>query len=372
MSDISGPASVTEGSVTVTSTSESESEIREGLAEVAPVEDEPEPEPEPEPIPKGISKAASKLGKLGGQAAAEARKAKESAQDAVNEAPVEEPEPEPEPEPEKLGKPRHDPKARMLEATRKEAEAKREAAAAKAEADQARKERDELRARLEPAKPQPKAPEPEGKPQLKDFTTYEEWVEATIEWKAEAKFKERETKAAQETQVKQYMEAIDGFLGKSVTARKEYEKVDPDWYSKLAPDVKDVANRPDIAREMHEPRTADNVIADEIILADKDNPSGAIGPRLMLHLSDHPDEFQRIRALTSSQAVQVEMRILARSLNGAASTATSPRKEASKAPTPIRPVIGGPNVSGDEDLDDDAPLSAYVKRWGKRELASSR
>jgi len=357
MSDLAGPVSVTQGSQTITSTSESIEQIRETM-QPAEVEPEPEEQEERPPVPRKVSKAAAELGKR----SAEARKAKAGADADQSESVSDESE-SPEKDAKPLGKPRDDPRARMLEATRKEAEAKRERDAAKAEAAAARRELEALRA----PKPAEKAAQPTGKPVAANFATYDEFVEALADWKADERFKERDAKAAQQSAVKQFADHIDSELGKALAARKEYEKTDPAFLSKLSDEVRDIANKPSFARDLDEKLIAEHVISDEIIL------SGAAGPRLMLHLSDHPEDLQRIRALLNPTEIQVEMRILAKSLNGAASTAISPRKEVSMAPQPIRPVTGGPHIDGDsDDLDDDAPLSAYVKRWNRRELNSTR
>jgi len=326
--------------------------------------------PPKEPVkeePEDPSKAASTLGKLGGKAAAEKRKAQELAEETnpeeeaipekeVSEKPTEEKE---EKEPEKLGKPRHDPKARMLEATRKEAEAKREAAKAREEAKAAQAERDAIKRELEAAR---KAPEPQetAKPVRSQFTSDEDFVEALTDWKTDQKFKAHEEKLQTETKVKEYAGTIDRILGEAVSARKEYQKTDPDFMDRVSDEVKELALKPSFARDLHEQLTVDHVIADEII------HSGKHGPLLMLRLSDQPDELQRIRALRTPQEVQVEMRLLARSLNGAAPTATAP-KEVSKALPPVRPVAGVPPSVVDEGHTPERAakqgLDEYAKGW---------
>ena len=364
MTDLSGPVSVTEGSQTITSTSDTAEQLRESM--------QPEPEPEPEqddepekpPVPRKVSKAAAELGKRGGEASAEARRAAKEAEeddepDAVAEAERLEKEG-------KLGKPRHDPKARMLAATREAKAAREERDALKAREAAARRELEALKAQTAPKPTQEKPAEPAGKPVASDFPVYEDFIEALADWKAETKFKERETKAAQQAAVREYTDRIDSELGQAISARKEYEKTDPGFLSRISEDVKAIANKPSFARDLDEPLEPKHIVSDEIIL------SKAAGPRLMLHLTDHPEDLQRILALDTPQEIQVEMRLLARTLNGAATTATSPKREVSKAPQPIRPVTGGPHIDGDEEPDDDAPLSAFIKGYSRRELRSTR
>ena len=362
------------GNFRVSSNTESAEEIRGSLGE-----------------PEAISEAAAELGKKGGEASAAKRatEAKEAAKEAKakpaedgDEPDVSDDEPKSDPAANReseatLGKPRHDPKARMLEATRKEAEAKRERDAARADADAARKERDELKAKVEAAKAPAKlaeAPAKDAKPVQDDpnFASYDEFVEALTDWKADQKHKEWEAKAEQTAKVKEYAKGIDEQLGRALAARKEYEKTDPAWFGKISEEVKTLANNPSVARDPEEKLRADHIIADEIILADEKDPSKAVGPRLMLHLTDHPDEFQRLRALHTPTEIQVEMRILARSLNGAVTAGAVPKAQVSKASPPLRPVSGSPHTADRDELDDDAPLSEHVTRWGRREQRSQR
>ena len=128
------------------------------------------------------SKAASELGKLGGKASAkqrarlvqEAREDAGKAEDAGEEAgeaqrgAQEAPEKGLESEKAKedaerpLGKPRDDPRARMLDATRKESEAKRARDAERAEKEQAQAELQKLRSEFDALKRGDKPPERRG------------------------------------------------------------------------------------------------------------------------------------------------------------------------------------------------------------------
>ena len=364
------PTTVEVGNFTVTSTSATEDQIREEMGE-----------------PEAVSKAAAELGKKGGEASAAKRAAEAKEKPEPKEAKPKAEEDEPEPpaeeddEPEsggegvKLGKPRHDPKARMLEATRKEAEAKRERDAAKAEADTARRERDALRAEVEAAKvmarPAEKAPaSTDGEPKEDDFPSYTDYVKAASRYEAQQFWKAEKEKEARDTEHRKSLEDIDRSLKQSSLARKEYAKTDGTWLEKVSEEVKAIANMPSIAVD-REKVGADHIIADEIIIADEKDPSKAIGPRLMLHFTDHPEDLQRIRALRTYQAVQVEMRVLARSLNGAVTAGAAP-KAISKASPPLRPVSGSPNTAESDEMDDDTPLAERVQRWNRRELRSQR
>lgn len=363
MTDLSQPASVTEGGQTITSTSESVEQIRETMQppDPEPEPDEDEGEEERPRVPKKVSKAAAELGKRGGEASAEARRAAKEAEDEEADAVAEAEELE---KAGKLGKARHDPRARMLAATREAKAAKAEREAAKAEAETAKRERDALKAEVErskTAKPTeaPAKTEAPGKPVPASFTTYEEYIEALADYKTEQRFKERDAKAAEEARVKDFAKQIDDGLTKARGFREDFEKTHPDFKASLSDDVKAIANKPSFVRDLHGGLYSDHVISDELIIA------GVAGPPMMVYLSQHPEELQRIRALSVVEEIQLEMRILARTL-GAASTATSPKREVSKAPQPIRPVTGGPHIDDSDEPDENAPLSAFIKRDNAR------
>jgi len=339
-----GFTSVTENGITVTSTSESAEQISEAIAKPAETTDESDT-----PRDK-VSEAASELGKR----SAEARKAKADAEQPgiTSDEPV-----SPGKDDKPLGKPRDDPRARMLEATRKEAEAKRERDSARAEAAAARKELEALRA----PRPAERAVEATpGKPVQADFATYDDWVEAVTDWKAAKAVESYEAKVTERARVEQYSNALESAMSEAVDYRKEYSKQDATWEERISPEVKAVIPKLSIMRDMHDPLESDNVIADELL-----NLRDA-GPRLMLHLSEHPDEFQRIRALRNANEVQVEMRLLARSLNGAVTQATAPRGEVSRAKPPVRPVTGSSHTT-DSIPGDDEPYDAHRSYWNARE-----
>jgi len=106
-----------------------------------------------------------------------------------------------------------------------------------------------------------------------------------------------------------------------------------------------------------------NWIADDLISA----PEHA--PAVLRYLKEHPDEHQRIAALRSPREVTRELARLDRV--EAATAGTSSTREVSKAHPPVRPVTGTPHTA-DRDLDENAPLSAFVHSFNRQELKSSR
>jgi len=313
-----------------------------------------------------VSEAAAALGKKGGTATA-AKKAEVKAQEVETEEETEtekkpeKPEEKEGEEPEKLGKPRHDPKARMLEATRKEAEAKRDRDRIKAEKDALQAKHDALQRELEaaraPKEPQKPAEAPT-KPVRASYQSDEDYIEAIAAYKADEKVKEYETRRETERQVREYTSTLDAILGKNAKIENEYGKTDPDYLSKVSDEVKAIAMKPSFALDLHEIGNNDNVIADELFMADK------MAPAIKLHFSENPEDLKRIRNLQSFQEVQVEMRLLARTLNGAASTVTVP-KGSSKAKPPVQPVTGSP-VASEPDIFGDIDFDTFAQRRLKK------
>lgn len=351
----------------------------------------------PEEQQEERSKAASELGKAGGKAAAKARKAaekeaKKTAEDA-EEKPKEEPSqegkeasqsekaetkprqveesdegsPEAPEEPREatseeesakgteeseekpLGKPRDDPRARMLEATRKEAQAKRELAAER----ERYRALEERLARIEkgaaPAEEEPQGPPAE--PQPEDFEDWSTYMTAHTGWiKSEAK---REILA--EIQQHQQAASVDNQYREVIQKYAEAVRETADQWSD---DVKNL--RAEFQLEEGERPSAENWIANELVFS----PESASA--LALHLSTHPDEFQRIAALSTPRDVSREMAKLEARLEAATSGTSSRReKEVSKAPPPIQPVKGGAYV-GEDDLTKDMPFHVYFEKANKK------
>jgi hypothetical protein len=353
----SAPVTVEESGITITSTSETPEAIQETL-QSDPVTD-----------------AASTLGKR----SAEARKAK----NAISSAEVDDGgdgsadgsggDGQAEAVGQSVGKPTYDPKkdprvtakTRLEKALEVEKIAKHERDAAKAEAAALKTRLDALEKASRPAET-PAKTAPEGKPQASDYATYDEWVDAVADWKVEEKFKQRETAYQQQEQVREYVTMVDGALGAAVAARKEYEKVDPQWFGRVSEEVKEVANKLSVARDPEEKLGADHVIADEVLIA------GQAGPQVLLYLSEHPQEFQQLRAAKTPIDIQIGMRLIARQLNGSGNGQLPPsRPSVSQAKAPIRPVNGTP-AGNDGPPGDDASFADHAAYWNRRDKVARR
>jgi hypothetical protein len=311
------------------------------------------------------SRAGAELGKRGGKAAAEKRatekpdlKAEQTEPDTKPEPVEAKAEPEQKPEakddeakderPEKKADPRHDPRARMLEATRKEAEAKR-ALAAEREARTALEARLEALERSTPrptAEAKPKA-DPDARPKPDDFADWAEYEDVRDQWNRR-QWDSESKRLAQ-------AEATDRAIGEQ---KRKFAEVTVPNLEKYSEEVLSLQTEFQIP-EGTKP-TGANWIANELFFS----PESA--PTLMLHLTEHPEELQRLAALTSPRAVSREMAKIEARLE-AATTATSPeREDVSRAAPPVRPVTGKPYVTESDEWKPGMNLDDYSRIWNKQ------
>lgn len=377
---------VAAGSLTVTSTSESAEAMSAALSgepekdktprvlvnKGVPVEDEPKDE---------VSEAASKLGKKGGEAAAKARKAAEKGKEApeTQETPEGDTEPEKEPEAppvekDRRGDPRFDPKAKVAEVTLKMAEERkaRQAAEDRARAAEAKLWAAEQARTGQPAQttrdgqerreaPQQGAQASE-RPKEEDFESYADFVDALTDWKVDQRDQKRQREYEAHQLAARHAAHIDGMVkGWNGTLAKA-AAADPEFMDYVAPALAEIGLPSRLLPEGERP-DGRNWIADDLISA----PDRA--PDLLRYLTEHPDEHQRIAALSSPRAITRELAILGRS--AAATAGTGAAREVSKAHPPVRPVTGTPHTA-DSELDENAPVSAFAARWNQRELKNSR
>lgn len=364
---VSGPfESFTHEGLTISSNSETAEDIKANLTESAekPLDGE-EPDPEKEEAAR-VSKAASELGRKGGQAAAEKR-AKAGENDALE---GEEEQPKAKEKP--LGKPRDDPRARMLEATRKESEAKKLLATERQERERLAAENRELRAahearqREQPAAPKlerPTLPEDPSDPRPYEtdprFKTYEDFVEARARWAARQEFSERRREAERQFMASARDQHIVGAIG---AFNKRLDDAGDSFRDQIAPEV--LALQPSFTMRPGERPTALTCIADELI-------SSEHAPALMLHLSEHPEDLQRIAALSNSRDVSREMAKLEGRVSAAPAGNSERPATSSKAKPPVRPVTGSPTPASD-DVDDDTPFEVHFRKMNARDKSRGR
>jgi len=184
--------------------------------------------------------------------------------------------------------------------------------------DQLVKENAELKGRLagDPAaKPQdkpadtPTKPAAEGKPQAKDFDSYEDYVEKLADWKLDQREQakaEAAAKAKAETEANAISESWDA---KKEAARERYEDFDEVIMTdaKITPPI------------------------EHAILASEN------GADLAYYLGKNPAERERINGLNPVAATLALGKILAK-LEGAEATPEDKKPKVSAAPAPIKPL----------------------------------
>lgn len=192
-------------------------------------------------------------------------------------------------------------KAANEAAARRAAEEK----AAKAEAEAAA-----LRQKYEPVKT-----EPDPEPQLSQFTDVNEYAKALKEWTADNTRREDARKAQEAQALKARQEAAEAWTKRQEAAKKEL----PDYEKKLTESTVKVSDQ----------------VRDAII-------DSEVGPQILYHLADHPDEADRIGKMTVAGALRAIGRLEAALTKAegkeAKETAKTPIAEISKAPAPISPL----------------------------------
>lgn len=293
----------------------------------------------------------------------------------------------PTPDTKKAPKPRNDPKARMLDATAKEAAAKRER-------DDARKELETLKAELAALKSAPSAmaPKPpaiaadpasrvvggDGEPDPSDLAKYPDgqfdrkYLADLSRWSAKQEYQERET--ARDTATRQsaaqreaddigrtFSERVQGSgiiwpetIGKawSTTAILAY----PEHYQKALAKGEAVGSSNGLLPI--------NDITD--VIQRSDAPK-----KFADHFTNHPEDLQRLLTLPRERLLAEMGRLDAR-LDAAVTPASAPVATPSNAPTPIRPVGGAPVATDSDDYSDDEPLWKTKQREDKARRAKLR
>ena len=293
-----------------------------------------------------LSKAASELGRKGGEASAEARKARKAEtveepepQEAVADEQAQTAETEDKPKTKK-GNPRHDPSARVAQATREAAELRRKVAEYEAYIE-----------RVESLDRQLKR-DPNAPPNKEDFEEFDDYVAALAQHAADQKFRA----ARQQWETEQRAAAFEARLDHAVSSYSDvvakHEAKNPGFVEAVA-DFAD-ALVPSFAIPDGQPVGPENVLADEIL-------SSAHAPALMLYLQEHPEEYEGILDLPSPRMIAREVAKLETRLD-AATPVTSSKPESSKAPPPLRQVKGAPHTA-DTPPGDDASYEEHERYW---------
>lgn len=269
---------------------------------------------------------------------------------------------EPPSEPVKRSEAKRDMKARMLEATQKEAAAKRERDEIEARALKAENELKALRERAQqpPAKVETKPEEANSDPEPKeeDFETYKDYVLAAGRWAA----RQENAEITKRTQAEQTRASFHNYQIEQV--KKFNERV-----SKYAETNPDLTLPPDVVELLPvKPFDLDHQMSsDDLIGAYFTNEERGLD--LMVYFKDHLDELSKIRTLTPGR-VAIELARIEGRLNGAI-TAPPAKPEIQRASPPVRPVTATPPSVDDPNSLPDATLS-NVEWARKREALEER
>lgn len=212
--------------------------------------------------------------------------------------------------------------------------------------DELRQERDVLRKlALEPRdKQEPQQPKPaeSGEPKRENFDSYEAFIEARADWRADQAVDKRLAKEREEEKTRSATE-------KQSKERDEFQK-------KIRESAKDIEDFDEVIEGIKAEDPVANVSAIAIEAAE--------APGKMLHyLATHPDEAERIASLSVGQQAREVLKLEAK-------VASKPAPKPSKAPEPIDPV-GGRAAVGDE-MPDAAKNPEGWLAWRNRQIAAQR
>lgn len=197
---------------------------------------------------------------------------------------------------------------------RRQAEAEAKAEREKREA--AERRAAEAEAKLAPPKAEPTGEQP---PQRAQFTTDEDYIQALTDFKVEAALGARDKAAAEAKEKAAQTARITTFQERLAAAHKE----NPELQAKL-----------DASTAVVSDQVRDAIIESEV------------GPKILEHFADHPEDAARIAKLTVGGALRELGKLEARFEAAAKPSTVTPEKEKnnvveiSRAPEPITPLKG--------------------------------
>lgn len=196
--------------------------------------------------------------------------------------------------------------------------------------------------------PEPEAPKfAKPKPQLGDFDGIEEWTEALTDWTRESvEFKFEQDKIADRARVEgtQRQAAQSDVITRHQQRVAEFRKVRPD-FDTVAQEAIDQG----IAEKMT-PTMSVHITHSEM------------GPELMYHLAQHPDELARIASLPQGPALVAIGRLEQQLTDVKVAPVAPPERPVRKPlPPPIKPLGGGGSKTVAKHPDD--MTQAEYKEW---------
>ena len=239
----------------------------------------------------------------------------------------------------------------MLEATRQAAEAKRDRDAAIARASALEERLAAIEEKVAPPKAETRA-NGDTRPKVDDFDDYESYLDARDEFNRAELRRELQEEQRQRSQADDTDRALMAQIDK-------FRQSTQDHLERFSEDV--LSLKTEFQLQEGERPTAENWIANELFSSPETAPS------LMLHFTEHPDDLQRIAALTTPRAVSREMAKLEARLEAVtAAPSSSERDEVSKAKPPVRPVAGTPRAVDGVEFRDDMSFDDYFSRNRKK------
>lgn len=373
-------STVEHGGFTVTS-SNPEEVVRESLKQSDPKPAEPEKEAKPD-----LSKAASELGRKGGKAAAKARQGRESEPEkeqaakpaetpqersrALPEASQEDGEEQPEgDQKDKTGDPRHDPKARIAQLARERNEERERRQRLERELAEARRAPRQPEARQE-ARPEPDRetrPERPAKPQPNEYETYDQYLDARDEYNRGEWERNFVGRVRAHYEATRYAKDIESTASGWTKRLQDAKDADPEFPDKARVALTAIGFPTKLLPEFDEngqrvQHTGANWAADYLTSA------GDNARDLLLYLSEHESDLQRIITLESSHDVARELAMIEASLKrpAAATAGTSAERVVSRANPPVTPVTGTPTIAdGDIAPKPGESFDQWYARTGK-------
>jgi hypothetical protein len=250
---------------------------------------------------------------------------------------------------------RKNPQERIAHVVWEREQARREAAALRQQLDALQQGRmaPEMPAPSAPTLPQaPPAPQAQvgdPPPSEEHYQTYAEFVAATARWSARQQYLELLQHAQAQAEAQQTADIRQTRASAFAERMQAAEQAEPALLTGLAPEVLDL--RPAMSLQPGESPDGGTAIADALL--EMEHPQ-----HVMRYLSDHPDDFRRIRALHPMLAMREVGRIEARL--DAASHGSASQPSLSQAKPPIQPVGRGASVpTGARDPKDISSLAEW-------------
>ena len=202
---------------------------------------------------------------------------------------------------------------------------------------------EELALRAKPAEPKPEPKAADGEPKRENFSTYEDYLEARADWRAE-----RKTAEALEARFREQEKR-----NTDTQQAARLQKMQETWQASVAKAAERYADFDDVLEASDAPMTQ----AMHAAIMDADDPAA-----VAYHLAKNKQEAERIAGL--------DPRLQAREIWKLETGIPKAQAKPSKAPPPIDPVRGKSTVT-DDDEPDPKDTEKWVK-WRNRQLAKRR